>query len=411
MNEIEQYLAKAAGKDRVQAGDDITVKVDLVISHDVTGPMAADEFEKIGIDRVFDPQKVIFVFDHIMPAATVDAKAFHNRVKKFSQHYQTVLYDKGQGVIHQLVAEKYPLPRGSVIIGADSHTCMAGASGVIAIAVGATELAATIATGTIDIEVPEVFGICLTGEMAPGVYAKDIILHLIGRFGTDGFTDMAVVYSGSALEKMTMDDKMTISNMGIEMGAMISCFSDRRQVGPVKDRLVLDVGEIPPSIACPHSPGNVVPVQDVAGTAVNQVVIGSCTNGRLSDMIIAADVLDGQKVHENVTLIVVPASVTIAQAMDDQGITRIMREAGALVTNPGCGPCFGGHLGLLTKDDVAVSTTNRNFPGRMGARQAKIYLASPRTAAETAVAGKIVTPGTVKPLGKGGGKDGCSVGN
>jgi len=402
MNELERYLAKAAGRDLVQAGDDITVQVDLVISHDVTGPMAADEFEKIGIDRVYDPEKVVFVFDHIMPAATVDAKAMQNRVKRFSQKYGTTLFDKGQGVIHQVVAEAYPLPRGAVIIGADSHTCMAGASGVIAMGVGATELAATMATGTIDLEVPETFEIRLSGQLAPGVYAKDLILHLIGRFGTDGFTDRAVVYSGPALEGLTLDDKMTISNMGIEMGAMISYFAQAQEVGPVQDRLDLDLGQIPPSVACPPSPGNVVPVGEVAGTAVTQVVIGSCTNGRVSDMAIAAEVLAGKKVHENVTLIVVPASISIAQAMEDQGITRTLRAAGALVANPGCGPCFGGHLGLLTNDDVAVSTTNRNFPGRMGAREARVYLASPRTAAETAVAGKIVAPGTVHPLHKGG---------
>jgi len=398
MNEIEQYLAKAAGKERVSTGDDITIKVDLVISHDVTGPMAADEFEKIGIKKVFDENKVVFVFDHIIPAATVDAKALHNRVKEFSQQYKTVLYDKGQGVIHQVIAEKHPLDRGNVVIGADSHTCMAGAYGAIAIAVGATELAATMATGTIDIEVPEVFEIRLEGSFRPGVYAKDLILHLIGKFGTDGFTDKCVVYSGSAVSGMSLDEKMTVSNMGIEMGAMISYFSDLDNIGPVMERVTFDLGSILPSTACPPSPGNVVPVQEVAGIPITQVVIGSCTNGRISDMKIAAEVLDGLRVHDDVTLIVVPASDSIAEEMDDLGITKIFRKAGAIVTNPGCGPCFGAHLGLLTKDDVAVSTTNRNFPGRMGHKEAKVFLASPRTAAESAAAGKLVVPGTVKPL-------------
>ncbi|MEL7566680.1 MAG: 3-isopropylmalate dehydratase/homoaconitate hydratase family large subunit [Dehalobacterium sp.] len=402
MNEVERYLAKAAGKDRVKPGDDITVKVDLVISHDVTGPMAADEFEKIGIDRVFDDKKVVFVFDHIMPAATVDAKALHHRVKNFSRRYHTVLYDKGQGVIHQVVAERHPLDRGAVVIGADSHTCMAGAYGAIAIGVGASELAATMATGTIDIEVPEVYEIKLEGDFNPGVYAKDLILYLIGKYGTDGFTDKCVVYSGSAVTKMSVEEKMTISNMGIEMGAMISYFSNREDVGPVLDTQTFNLGEIVPSLACPPSPGNVVPVEQAAGTPITQVVIGSCTNGRMSDMKIAAEVLNGLKVHDDVTLIVVPASDKILEEMDDQGITKVLRQAGALVTNPGCGPCFGAHLGLLTKDDVAVSTTNRNFPGRMGHREAKVYLASPRTAAESAVAGKVVVPGTVKPLEGGG---------
>lgn len=410
MNEIERYLAKAAGKDSVQVGDDITVKVDLVISHDVTGPMAAGEFEKIGLDRVFDPQKVVFVFDHIIPAATVEAKTLHNQVKAFSRKFSTVLYDKGEGVIHQVVSEKHRMSRGSVIVGADSHTCLAGAYGVIAIAVGATELAAAMATGTIDIEVPEVFEISLEGKLSPGVYAKDVILYLIGRFGTDGFTDQAVVYSGPALSEMSMDEKMTISNMGIEMGAMISYFSDEEDVGPVKEKLVLDLSTIPSSVACPSSPGNVRPVAEVKDTPITQVVIGSCTNGRISDMAIAADVIKGRKVHQDVTLLVIPASVDVAQMMDDKGYTRIFREAGAMVTSPGCGPCFGAHLGLLTKDDVAVSTTNRNFPGRMGARDAKVYLASPRTAAESAIAGRIVLPGTVKPL-EGRQSDGRISGN
>lgn len=398
MNEIEQILAKAAGKTQVSPGEDITIKVDLVISHDVTGPMTAEEFEKIGIDHVFDKNKVVFVFDHIMPAATVDAKALQNRVKAFSKKYQTVIYDKGQGVIHQVVAERHPVSRGEVVVGADSHTCMAGAYGAIAMGVGATELAAAMATGTMDIEVPEVHEIKLSGAFSPGVYAKDLILYLIGKYGTDGFTDRAVVYSGPSAATMSMEEKMTIANMGIEMGAMISYFSELEDIGPVWKQDHYDLADIPPSIACPPSPGNVVPVAEMAGTPITQVVIGSCTNGRISDMKIAAEVLEGAKVHEDVTLIVVPASDKIAQEMDDLGITRILREAGAMVTHPGCGPCFGAHLGLLTKDDVAVSTTNRNFPGRMGHREAKVYLASPRTAAESAIAGKVVVPGTVKPL-------------
>lgn len=398
MNELEQYLAIAAGKAKVEAGEEITASVDLVIAHDVTGPMAVEQFQRIGVNQVFDQQKVVFVLDHIIPAATVEARRLHNSLRKFSRHFNTVLYDKGQGVIHQVVAEKHPLPRGAIIVGADSHTCTAGAYGRIAIAVGATELAATMATGFIDLEVPETYEIRLEGKMNPGVYAKDVILHLIGKFGTGGFTDQAVIFAGSGATGMSFEEKMTISNMGIEMGAMITYFSDMDSVGPVRETFVFDLGEISPSVACPYSPGNVVPVQEVLDTEITQVVIGSCTNGRVSDMEVAADVLRGKKVHPRVTLIVVPASQGVAQAMDDRGLTGVLREAGAMVTSPGCGPCFGAHLGLLAADDVAVSTTNRNFPGRMGAREARVYLASPRTAAESAVAGKIVAPGTVEPL-------------
>lgn len=400
MNQIEKYLAQAAGLAKVQVGDDITVRVDLVIAHDVTGPMAVEQFKRIGVDQVFDRNKVVFVLDHIVPAATVEAKVLHNVLKEFSCRYGVKIYDQSDGVIHQVVAEKHPLSRGAVLIGADSHTCTAGAYGALALAVGATELAATMATGTIDVEVPEVYEIRLEGKLQPGVYAKDVILHLIGHFGTAGFTDKAVIYTGSAFNHLTMDDKMTISNMGIEMGAMISYFTDHDQpVGPVKAVYSFQAEEIPASVACPPNPGKVVPAKHVAGTKITQVVIGSCTNGRYSDMAIAAEVLQGRKVSDSVTLLVVPASKAIAQLMDAQGLTEIFRTAGGMVTNPGCGPCFGAHMGLLAAGDAAVSTTNRNFPGRMGHRDAKVYLASPRLAAESAVAGEIVTPGTVMPLG------------
>jgi len=401
MNEIERHLARAAGKTTVEAGEEIIAAVDLVIAHDVTGPMAVEQFQRIGMDHVFDQQRVVFVLDHIIPAATVEARALHNTLRNFSRRFNTVLYDKGQGVIHQVVAEKHNLPRGAVIVGADSHTCTAGARGLIAIGVGATELAAAMATGAIDLEVPEAYEIRLEGKMSPGVYAKDVILHLIGKFGTGGFTDQAVIFAGGGAAGMSLQEKMTIANMGIEMGAMITYFSDLDMVGPVRETFTFDLAAVPPSVACPYSPGNVVPVREAAGTAITQVVIGSCTNGRLSDMEVAAEVLQGKKVHSGVTLLIVPASQEIAQAMEDRGLTKVLRESGAMVTSPGCGPCFGAHMGLLTADDAAVSTTNRNFPGRMGAREARVYLASPRTAAESAVAGKIVAPGTVAPLDRG----------
>lgn len=400
MNQIEKYLAQAAGLERVQAGDDITVRVDLVIAHDVTGPMAVEQFRRIGVDRVFDRDKVVFVLDHIIPAATVEAKVLHNVLKDFSRRYGVKVYGRSEGVIHQVVAEKHRLSRGAVLIGADSHTCTAGAYGALAIAVGATELAATMALGTIDLEVPEVYEIHIDGKLQPGVYAKDVILHLIGKFGTAGFTDKAVIYTGSTIDEMTMDDKMTISNMGIEMGTMISYFADPAQpVGPVKKVYSLKAEEIPASVACPPNPGKVLPAEQMVGTKITQVVLGSCTNGRFSDMAVAAEVLQGRQVAEGVTLLVIPASKDITDQMEQRGLAQIFRAAGGIVTNPGCGPCFGAHMGLLADGDVAVSTTNRNFPGRMGHRDAKVYLASPRLAAESAVAGEIVAPGTVMPLG------------
>ena len=400
MNQIERYLAIAAGKDEVHPSDDITVNVDLAIAHDITGPMAVEQFKNIGIDHVFDAKKVVFVLDHIIPAATVEAKVLHNVLKKFSKEYGVKLYDKGEGVIHQVISEKHRLKRGAILVGADSHTCTAGAYGALAIPVGSTELAATMATGTIDLEVPDVSEIRIDGKLQPGVYAKDVILHLIGHFGTAGFTDQGVIYTGSLMDTLTMDDRMTISNMGIEMGTMISYFADADQpVGTVKEVYTFKAEDIPASVACPPNPGIVVKAADLFSTKISQVVIGSCTNGRLSDMMVAAEVLKGRKVADDVTLLIIPASVDIAQQMEDQGLNRIFREAGGMITSPGCGPCFGAHMGLLAAGDVAVSTTNRNFPGRMGHREGKVYLASPRIAAESAIAGTIVTPGTVVPLG------------
>lgn len=400
MNPIEKYLAKAAGREEVQVGEDITVKVDLAIAHDVTGPMAVEQFREIGIDHVFDSQKVVFVIDHIIPAATIDAKVGQNSLKVFAREYGVKIYDHSDGVIHQIIAEKHQLERGSIIVGADSHTCTAGAYGALAIPVGATELAATMATGTLDLEVPETYEIRLEGKLQPGVYAKDVILHLIGHFGTNGFTDKAVIYTGSLVKQLSTDEKMTISNMGIEMGTMISYFADPNEsIGKVKKSFIFQAEEIKACVACSPNPGNVAKAVDVAGTKITQAIIGSCTNGRLSDMKIAAEVLKGRKVAKEVLLLIIPASKDIAQEMEDQGLTRIFREAGGVITSPGCGPCFGAHMGLLAAEDVAVSTTNRNFPGRMGHREAKVFLASPRLAAESAVAGMIVSPGTVAPLG------------
>lgn len=398
MNEIENYLARAAELESVSVGQDITINIDLAVAHDVTAPMAISQFEKIGVDRVFDPAKVMFVFDHVFPAPTIPARHNHRKLMDFAEKYKVRCFGKGEGVVHQLVAEEGGLIRGSVLIGADSHTCTAGAYGALAFGVGSTEIAAAMATGTLDIEVPPIQLIRLEGKMAPGVYAKDIILHLIGKFGTDGFTDQGIIFAGSWVKTADVEEKMTISNMAIEMGAMLSYFSVSEAVGPVSKTEIIEVNKLVPVTACPHSPGNVKSIADVLNTTVNQVVIGSCTNGRISDMRIAAEVFSKANVHPNVTCIVMPASQRVVQTMEIEGLTHIMREAGVTVLSPGCGPCYGGHMGLVTADDVVVSTTNRNFPGRMGAKEANIYLASPRAAAEAAVCGKIVFPGTAVPL-------------
>jgi len=398
MNIIERIIAEKSGRNSVKAGEELSAEVDLVIAHDVTGPMAVNQFEKIGTDRVFDREKIVFVVDHNIPASSVESRKNQRLLRKFAEKVGIRLYDKGEGVVHQVAAEKGLYKRGDLIVGADSHTCTAGAFGAIAIPVGSTELAAAMALGSIDIEVPETCLIRVDGRLKPGVYAKDLILYIIGRFGTGYFTDKAVILSGDTIMGLTDEEKMTVSNMTIEMGAMIGYIDQGDVVGDVKETYAIKAGEIEPLAACPYSPGNVKSIKEIEGRPVTQIVIGSCTNGRYSDMKIAADVLKNKRVCDSVNLIIVPASKNVLEKMEEEGLTKVLRDAGAVIANPGCGPCFGAHQGLLSEDDVALSTTNRNFPGRMGHKQAEIYLVSPRTAAESAVKGYITQPGTVAEL-------------
>lgn len=392
MNIIEKYLAEAAKLDQVSPGQDIRCNVDLIMSHDVTAPMAIKQFEKIGVDRVFNSQKVILVVDHIFPAATVQAREMYWIMKEFSRKYGVTLFDKGQGVCHQIIHEYYNLRPGAIVLGADSHTCTAGGYGAIGIGVGSTEAAAAMATGYIDIEVPEVVEVNLFGRLKPGVTGKDLVLTLLGIFKTDGLTDKALIFTGSGCSSLSIDQRMTIANMGIEMGAMITIFTELDKDRDVAQSMMLDLYGIEPVMACPYSPENIKPVSELAGMKVTQVVVGSCTNGRISDMETVAGILKHRKVHPDVSMLVIPASKNIAGLMEDLGYSKIIREAGAVIANPGCGPCFGAHQGLTTDRDVVISTTNRNFPGRMGHKEANIYLASPLIAVYAAVEGKVVEP-------------------
>lgn len=403
MNILEKIIAQKAGVKTVKVGDELTVKVDLAIAHDVTAPMAIKQFRSINVDKVFDKERVVFVMDHCVPCATVDSRQQQKYIKEFAQEFRTRLFDKSEGVIHQVISDEKLYKSGDLIVGADSHTCTAGAYGAIALGVGSTDLAAVMALGTIDMEVPVTHLIRIEGSLSKGVYAKDIILHVIGMFGTNGFTDRGVILSGSTILGLSDDEKMTISNMMIEMGAMIGYIDqskefDAKYIGKVSKETVILAEDIQPVAACPSSPDNIKVIENIEGVKINQAVIGSCTNGRISDMIIAAEVLKDRKVSENVNLVVCPASKKVLTEMEHQGLTKILRDAGAIVTNPGCGPCYGAHQGLLNHDDIAISTTNRNFPGRMGHKDAQIYLASPRVVAESAVQGHIVRPGTVIPL-------------
>lgn len=402
MNVIERILAEKANKNMVKVGEEISVKVDLAIAHDVTGPLAVEQFMKIGAKELFNKEKVIFVMDHNIPCSSVDSRIQHNIIHEFCEKFGAKIYGRSEGVIHQIIYEEELCKKGDIIVGADSHTCTTGAYGVLGIPVGSTELAAVMALGELDLEVPETHLINIEGDLNPGVYAKDMILHVIGKFGTNGFIDKAVIFSGSTILKLSNEEKMTIANMMIEMGVMIGYIDQgNEEIGTVKETHNISASNIVPVAACPSSPGNIKPIKEIEGQKINQAVIGSCTNGRYSDMKIAAEVLKGRKISEGVNMIIFPASMKILHKMEDEGLTKILREAGAIITNPGCGPCFGAHQGLLSKDDVAISTTNRNFPGRMGHKEANIYLASPRIVAESAVMGHIVSPGTVMPLDGG----------
>ena len=392
MNCIEKYLARAAGVEEAHAGDDLSCRVSYVAAHDVTAPIAIKMFREIGVKKVFDPDRVVLIVDHIYPAATEKARNSVWAMDDFAKEFGVHLYHRGEGVIHQLMYEKHRANPGDLIAIADSHTGTCGGYGVLGVGVGSTELAAAMATGKLDLEVPQVVQIHLTGKKPANVFGKDLILYLGSVFGTDYLVDKALLFTGEGIEDFSVAERMTVCNMGIEIGSMITLFGTTALEPDTAEVREVDLSRLEPQIARPFSPANVVPVREVAGTPVTQVVVGSCTNGRINDMEQVAKAFAGKKVNPNVNTLIVPASKDVLDEMEKRGWCKIIRDAGATVLNPGCGPCFGAHEGLTSERDVVVSTTNRNFPGRMGSMKANIYLASPATAAATALAGKITVP-------------------
>ena len=392
MNCIEKYLARAAGVEEAHAGDDLSCRVSYVAAHDVTAPIAIKMFREIGVKKVFDPDRVVLIVDHIYPAATEKARNSVWAMDDFAKEFGVHLYHRGEGVIHQLMYEKHRANPGDLIAIADSHTGTCGGYGVMGVGVGSTELAAAMATGKLDLEVPQVVQIHLTGKKPANVFGKDLILYLGSVFGTDYLVDKALLFTGEGIEDFSVAERMTVCNMGIEIGSMITIFGTTALEPDTAEVREVNLSELEPQIARPFSPANVVPVREVAGTPVTQVVVGSCTNGRINDMEQVAKAFEGKKVHPDVNTLIVPASRDVLDEMEKRGWCKIIRDAGATVLNPGCGPCFGAHEGLTSERDVVVSTTNRNFHGRMGSMKANIYLASPATAAATALAGKITVP-------------------
>jgi 3-isopropylmalate/(R)-2-methylmalate dehydratase large subunit len=414
MTITEKILAAHAGLPEVEPGQLINCELDIVLANDITAPIAIKEFAKIGVDRVWDPTKVVLVPDHYTPNKDIKSAEQAKMMRDFVRaqgitHY----YEIGcMGVEHALLPEQGVVGPGDVIIGADSHTCTYGALGAFATGVGSTDAAAGMATGQAWFKVPASIKFNLTGRLAPWVSGKDIILHIIGMIGVDGALYQAMEFTGDAIASLGMDDRMTICNMAIEAGgksgiiavddttrAYVNGRFERAPVEYASDPdaayaavYEIDAASIVPTVAFPHLPSNTRPAADARDIWVDQVVIGSCTNGRIEDLRIAASILKGRKVHTDVRLIIIPATQDIYRQAMHEGLFDIFLDASAAVSTPTCGPCLGGHMGILAAGERAVATTNRNFVGRMGDPTSEVYLASPAVAAATAVAGHIALP-------------------
>jgi len=408
---IEKILSKHSGL-TAKANDIVVAQVDFIMGQDGTSPLAIRAFENMDGKEVFDPQKVALVIDHSSPSPNDGVSALHKLMREFARSKGVHLYDIGEGVCHQVVPESGKVSPGSLVIGADSHTCTYGALNAFSTGVGSTDLAGGLVSGKMWFKVPETIKFVCRGKLPRGVYSKDLILYLIGNVTADGATYKATEFTGEAISCLSMDARFTISNMAIEMGAKaglmeaddttftwLDRFSDT-EFEPVKADLdatyaeikEFDVSDLEPQIARPHTVDNVCPISEVVGTPINQAVLGTCTNGRLEDLRAAASILKNRKVHPDVRFVVAPASKLIyLEAMQD-GTLQTLIEAGAAVVTPGCGPCVGTHNGVPSDGENVISTANRNFKGRMGNSKAFIYLGSPVTVAASAITGKITDP-------------------
>lgn len=407
----ERLLAAHAGLDTVVPGQIVVCDVDVAIAQDGTGPLAIQQIEELGITRVKAPTCVFFI-DHAAPAPRSELANAQKTIRAFCASSGATLSDVEMGVCHQRVAESFAKP-GDLVIGADSHTCMAGALGAFATGMGSTDVAVGMASGRTWLRVPETFRVEVTGGLADGVEAKDLVLTLIGLLGADGATYKALEFGGPGIDALPMPGRFTLSNMAVEAGAKCGLMpSDdatrtylagqgrERDWRPLAadpaasfERIVeLDAGAVVPTVAKPHTVDNTAPASELAGVRVDQVLIGTCTNGRLEDLRSAARFLRGRRRAPGTRLVVTPASQATARAAAAEGLFEVFWDAGAVITNPGCGACVGIHEGILGDGEVCLSTANRNFHGRMGNPEASIYLGSPATAAATAVAGKITDP-------------------
>ena len=407
----EKILSQKSGSE-AKSGSIVIAKVDLVFVQDTTGPLTVRQFQASGFKRLANPQKTALFIDHAAPSPNYGLSGDHVLLRNFAQQTGSIISDVGEGVCHQIVAESWAKP-GDVIIGADSHTVTAGALGAFATGMGSTDVAIALALGETWLRVPESIKIVVSGNFPDGVYAKDLILHLIGQIGADGATYKALEFGGDTVDSMSMPQRLTIANMVVEAGAKAGLFAADKttqdylasqgrgnhyqSIFPDADAsyeqtIKINVANLEPVVAKPHTVDNTAPVREVKGTKIQQVVIGTCTNGNLEDLAVAANILKGKKRHPETRLVVAPASRQTMLNAIQAGYIQTLIEAEAVILPPGCGPCLGLHQGVLADGESCLSTSNRNFKGRMGSAKAFIYLGSPATAAATALAGEITDP-------------------
>lgn len=414
MTMTQKILARAAGLDSVQAGQLINAKLDLVLGNDITSPVAIGEFDRMSVQTVFDKTKIALVPDHFTPNKDIKSAQQCKVLREFAHKHEIENYfEIGQmGIEHALLPEQGLVVCGDVVIGADSHTCTYGALGAFSTGVGSTDMAVAMATGECWFKVPEAIKVELVGRMQPWVSGKDIILHLIGLIGVDGALYQSLEFVGGGVSTLSMDDRFTIANMAIEAGAKNGIFLvDNTTLSYVKEHsqkpytifepdedatysrtITIDLTKLAMTVSFPHLPSNTRTIDDIGDVEIDQVVIGSCTNGRIDDLRVAAKIFKGRTVHPKIRAIVIPATQRIYLQAMEEGLIKTFVEAGCVVSTPTCGPCLGGHMGILAAGERCVATTNRNFVGRMGDVTSEVYLASPAVAAASAVAGRIASP-------------------
>ncbi len=409
----EKILARKSGKNEVKAGEIVTVQPDFVMSHDNSAAISKI-FKSIGKKRVICPEKIVIVLDHCAPAASEKYANNHKIIREFvSENGIKNFYEINTGICHQVLPEKGFAYPGALVLGSDSHTTTYGAFGAFSTGIGRSEAAAIWATGKLWLKVPETIKFVINGKMPKGVYSKDLVLKIIGEIGADGALYKAVEFTGNTIDEMSLSERMVISNMAVEMGAKIGYMKPDEKVfeflneidvkgevevvfsdeDAVYEKVIeMDVSHLSPKVSAPHTVDNVKDIEEVKGTKINQALLGTCTNGRLEDLRIAAKILKGKKIDKNVRLLVFPASMKIYKEALKEGIFEILLDAGAIILNPNCGPCLGAHEGVLADGEVCISTANRNFKGRMGNKNSFIYLGSPATVAVSAIKGEISDP-------------------